>query len=285
VEGREVRIDPKDVVHFRFGIDPLNQRQGLSPLAATLREVCTDNEINNYSASVMRNMGVPGLVVSPKNETAIIPWGQESAMKERFLSHFTGDERGKPLVNTVPLDITVPGFNPDQLAIEIMRKVPEERITAALGIPAGVVGLGAGLDRNTFNNYKEARQAAFENCIAPMQKLMADVLNRQLLPDFEGGGGHEGVETSPHDGGSRPFTSLNYKNVSVLQEDLNKKADRVTMLFEKDVLKRSEARAALDYKFDKSTDDKYWSEIEKDAEIEVAKAQPKPVMGAGGKGP
>jgi HK97 family phage portal protein len=255
VNGQDFRLPVEDVVHFRQGMDPLNQRLGFTPLAACLREVCTDNEINNYAASLMRNMGVPGLVVTPKTDTAIIPFGEEQNIRARLESHFTGDERGKPMVHTIPLDITMPGFNPDQMAIEVMRKVPEERIAAALGIPAGVVGLGAGLDRNTFNNQKEARQAAYENNLIPTHRIFAATLNRAFAEDLSPG----------------EYCCWDYRKVRVLQPDEDDKAERLGKLFKNGLIRRGEGRAAMG--FQKAPgDDVFFTDIEKDIELAVAQA-------------
>jgi len=283
INGVDTPVAVEDVVHFRFGLDPLNSRMGLSPLAAVLREVCTDNEISNYSASIMRNMGVPGMVVSPKESGAIIPFGEEQNIRARFEAAFTGDDRGLPLINTVPLDITVPGFNPDQLAIEVMRKVPEERITAALGIPASVVGLGAGLDRSTFNNLKESRQAAYENGIIPMQKAVAVTLNRQLLIDFEDGdpGTTVPIENQPDPTPTDAKTVWNYRKVTVLQEDLNKKSERYGQLFKDGLIKRSEGRSELGYAITPD-DEVYSSDVETANQVEIAKSTPRPVAAGGG---
>jgi hypothetical protein len=48
-----------------------------------------------------------------------------------------------------------------------------------------VVGLGAGLDRSTFANYSEAREAAYESNIIPTQRLLVGELRTQLQPDFD----------------------------------------------------------------------------------------------------
>jgi hypothetical protein len=77
------------------------------------------------------------------------------------------------------------GFSPEQLTLKDLRRIPEERVTAVLGTPAVVVGLGAGLDRSTFTNYTEAREAAYEQAIIPPQALLAEEIWFQLLPDFE----------------------------------------------------------------------------------------------------
>ena len=53
--------------------------------------------------------------------------------------------RGKPHVSTAPIRIEQFGFSPEQMSLKDLRRLPEERISALLGIPAIVAGLGAGL--------------------------------------------------------------------------------------------------------------------------------------------
>ena len=62
---QNVAVD--DVVHLRVGLDPRNQRKGLSPIRAALREVLTDEEASSFSAHLLGNMGVPGGVIAPKD--------------------------------------------------------------------------------------------------------------------------------------------------------------------------------------------------------------------------
>ncbi len=61
-----MEIPPEDVVHFRHGINPRNIRMGLSPLDGVIREIFVDLESSNFVASLLRNMGVPSVVISPK---------------------------------------------------------------------------------------------------------------------------------------------------------------------------------------------------------------------------
>jgi hypothetical protein len=46
--------------------DPKNMRLGLSSLDGVIREIFMDLESSNFVASLLRNMGVPGVVISPK---------------------------------------------------------------------------------------------------------------------------------------------------------------------------------------------------------------------------
>jgi len=179
------KIDPADVVHFRYGLDPQNTRKGLSPLRSLMREIWTDEESANFTAALMKNLGVPGVVLSPESTDARPNAEQAKEMKEAFMSKFGGDRRGEPMVLEVPTKVQVLSFSPEQMLLRELRRVPEERVCAVLGVPAIVVGLGAGLERSTFTNMGEAKASAWDSVLIPAQRLMAADLEIQLLPDFD----------------------------------------------------------------------------------------------------
>lgn len=183
--SQRVNLHPDDVVHFRYGLDPRNPRLGLSPLASVLREVFTDDEAANFTAALLRNMGVPGLLVAPEQGDYSPSSDEVDETKTYMRQMFTGDRRGEPLVMTGPTKVTQFGFSPEQLNLKELRRIPEERVTAVLGVPAIVAGLGAGLDRSTFTNTGEAREMAYESCIIPAQRLIGEELRHQLAGDFE----------------------------------------------------------------------------------------------------
>ena len=83
-----------------------------------------------------------------------------------------------------PTKVAQFGFSPEQLVLRDLRMIPEERVTAVLGVPAVVAGLGAGLVRSTFTNMAEAREMAYESNIIPTQRCLAEDIRFQLLTDF-----------------------------------------------------------------------------------------------------
>jgi hypothetical protein len=129
------------------------------------------------------------------------------------------------------MKVDVLSFSPEKMNLKDMRRVPEERITATLGIPAIVVGLGAGLDRSTFANYAEARESAYESFIIPNQRRFAADLKSQLLPDF---GDTAGVAIQ-----------FDTSGVRVLQDDENAKAQRWINLVNGGLAMVSEGRNAV----------------------------------------
>ncbi len=222
---------PSEIVHFRYGLNPTDGGlTGLSPVAALLREVFTDDEAATFTASLLRNLGVPGVVVSPATEGGASV-DDLKASKQTFMDTFGNDNRGEPLFMTGPTDVKVLSFNPRQMELTALRRIPEERISAIFGVAAVVVGLGAGLDRSTYNNYREAREAAYESNVIPTQRLLAAQLRTQLLPDFGDVG--------------RLTLAFDLTAVRVLQDDQNALATRVDTQLRGGMITLDEARAML----------------------------------------
>lgn len=183
VNGKTDNIDPRDVIHFRDGFDTDNPMLGMSKFRSLLKEVCSDNEAGLWTWALLKNMGVPGVVISPGKDTEITPEDAEE-MKNNFVSRFTGANRGMPLITSGPVEVKTVQFDPKQMDLRSLRQMAEERMTAVVGLPAVVVGLGAGLVHSTFANFSEAREAAYESCMIPIQQDLAETLELQLLPEF-----------------------------------------------------------------------------------------------------
>lgn len=231
VDDETWRIPYDQVVHFRYGIDPSNSRKGLSPLGALFREIFTDNEAANWTAALLANGAVPGMVIAPENERVKISPDQADVMKTLAMQKFGGDKRGEPMVLSHAAKVFQAAWNPQQMNLRDLRKIPEERVTSVIGTPAVVVGLGAGLDRATFANMAEAREAAYESFMIPTKGLLADELNVQLLPRF----------ADP----AKFRTAWDYSKVRVLQEDEDKKHARAREDFKAGGMMLDEFREAI----------------------------------------
>ncbi len=146
VNSTVYRLEPGEVVHSRHGLDPANPRKGRSRLGALLRDIFTDDEAATFSAAVLANMGVMGVIISPADNDTVIESEQAQQMKSEFEQKTTGDNRGRTLVLSANVKVDQPTISPESMNLRDMRQVPEERISAVLGTPAVLVGLGAGLE-------------------------------------------------------------------------------------------------------------------------------------------
>ncbi|MBW8638985.1 phage portal protein [Hoeflea sp. WL0058] len=212
--GAKTPLEFDDVVHFRHGVNPRNQRKGLSPLSGVIREIFMDLEASNFAASLLKNMGVPGVVISPDGSAQPSP-EDVASVKAWFKQAFSGDNRGEPLVMGGATKVEQYGFNPQQMDMSTTRDVAEERVCAVLGVPAAVVGFGAGLQTAKVGaTMTELRKLAWTNGVLPITSVFADELNRSLLPDFSKGRTAEEVEYDVSD-------------VQALQDDLDKLFSRM----------------------------------------------------------
>lgn len=232
--GTVIDLDPRDVTHLRYGgLDPENTRKGLSPVRPILREVFTDEEASNFAASILRNMGVPGGVMAPKDVASAqaLDGDQAQAMKDYLKNNFTGDQRGDWFVSGVPMQIEQFGFDPNQLMLGSLRDIAEERVCAMLGIPPSIVGFGAGLQQTKVGaTQRENRQSAWHNCIIPLHNDMGEQVSASLLPDFV----------------ARPDSYRVYfdrSGVSAFEEDKTETARRAGILAEKGIITVAQAQA------------------------------------------
>lgn len=183
-EANKEEIDPRDIVHFRWGLDDRDHKYGLSPLRLLIREAQTDANATAFGDRLVRNNAVPGLVASYPVEAG--DPGEEAAnrVKQTINAAFGGENQGGTAVLFGGAKVDQFGFNPQQLDLTALHRLPEERISAVLGVPAIIAGLGAGLDRATYANFKEARELFIESTIIPAYADDDAVLTEQLLPEF-----------------------------------------------------------------------------------------------------
>ena len=149
-------------------------------------EILGDAAASQMAAALVKNTGVPSVVISPKNDLAMTSDEAEN-IAEVFGRRFGGENRGRPLViSGGEVDIQTLSFSPKDLEIGKLRYINEERISAVLGVPAILAGLGAGLERATYSNAKELREFFTEQKLIPMWNHFANEFTKQLLlEDYE----------------------------------------------------------------------------------------------------
>lgn len=228
------RIEASDMVHIRAGIDPHDPKKGMNPLQSLLREIFTDDEAANMTAAILRNMGVPGIIISPDNiDDENLGPAVIDRIKNFIRRTFRGDNQGEPLVLSGRVKVDTFDFDFARMNIDKLRQIPEERVTAVMGVPAAVVGFGSGLEQTKVGaTMKELRELAYENVIIPMQRVFSEEFDRTLLREFE---------PNPDQ-----FTVV-FDNsiVRVLQEDENRISERITRQYQGGLITRAEGRKTI----------------------------------------
>lgn len=241
-------IPASDIVHFKWGVDPLQPIRGLSPLVAMAREVATDSEMTDYAYAVLKNDATPRTVLSSKG---VLSQDARNTLKEQFAQEYGGGNRGKVAVIESDVTISRLSMNMQELAFESMSNIDETRIAACFGVPAVLVGLNVGLQRGIQGAPKEMQRAYVEQTLVPLWVNAATTIDTQLLqtcyPDAKEKGLHVRAAT---------------EDVQALQEDADAKHARIMREWTLNVAKHSEARAKLGYtEVPKGEPDYYFTEM------------------------
>jgi HK97 family phage portal protein len=231
VDGTSYKIENKDIIHFRYGRDPKDLRLGRSPVSSVLREIATDNYASSTAFGLMRNGPIPAMILGPDaNDLAVdISPDDAKTVKRKLQEDFTSDNAGNVAVMTGPYKMDRVSWSPEELALDTIRRLPEERITAALGINAMVLGLGAGLERSTYQNYERSQQQAWEDGMIPLLKQLAEVISFSLMYEYS--------ETQDGD-----YFEFDVSNVRALADDLDSAAKRAELLYTSGIATLEEAK-------------------------------------------
>lgn len=250
--GADTRdLSPGDVVHFRFGADPQNIRRGFSPLAAVMRDVYIDDQASNFTAAILKNLGVIGVIFSPKQ--GMIPKDQAEKLKKDVQMNFTADKRAQAMVMTGPMETELLQYNLQGFDVGPIRDISEERVCAALSIQPAVVGFGTGLQQTKVGaTMKEVVKLSWEQGIEPNQAICADEMDRSLLPEFQ-------------DNTSLFRTRFDTSVVDAINESKSEKTTRVTTLVNGNIITVAQGQRELGYKVDPAVD-KYLRELTAPAE-------------------
>lgn len=188
IDGERRYIEPKDVIHFRNDVDknpPSYSRCGIPYLPPVMQDLYIDSAAGDFTAAIMRNMGMPGAIISPKTladgRSITLDQPTRDQFAADYQARFTGAGRGRAMIMGNPIDVHQLGFDPEKMSLREIRQIVEERLSAIYNIPAIVAGFGAGLEHATYANYEQALRAFWSGCIIPIQRRIATTLTLQFL--------------------------------------------------------------------------------------------------------
>lgn len=232
-QGQEYNINKEDLIHWKFGRDTTDIRLGRSPITSVLREIAADNQASSTAYGLIKNGAIPSLIIGPDANEQAVDLSPDDArqIKKKLREDFAGDQAGGIAVMSGAYKMDRVSYSPAELDLSEIRRLPEERIPAALGLNAMVLGLGAGLDRSTYSNYQQAQQQAWEDGMIPMLDSLCEILTISLLPDFN---------PKPGD-----YLSYDISSVKALKEDILENAERAALLFEKGIITRADAKRMI----------------------------------------
>jgi HK97 family phage portal protein len=226
-EGEPVKVAPEEMLKLAY-TDPASFCGWSSPLAAALTEWAIDQQRAKLTHEILKNRDIPGGFLGFTKDS---PVTNLSKPQRQQLTEAMDDQcgaeagrRGRLLFLPGGLQYTR-GQEVSDIDLSFIASMSETRICAVLGVPPILLGLRAGLERSTFANYGEARSSFYREKLVPLWKFVADSLTQQLL--------------EPDDGLEYRF---DLRGIPELQEDVDARATRAALLFEKGIAKLDEAR-------------------------------------------
>lgn len=229
--GVTYQLKNEEVIHFRDGLDPENQRGGLDLLRSASREIVTDNDASGFAASLLENMCIPGAIISPAANGRFQESDQEE-YKAQFEEGSGGDNRFRPMVFSGAVKVDKLTFTPEEMALHTMQDRPEATITAIIGIHPAVLGLLVGLDKGmAYASMKEARAGSWEDGIIPRLELINSELDTQVLAFYPGS--------------DNMRVGVDLRRVPALQDDMDAKYKRLSDAVGGPFLTPDEARMEL----------------------------------------
>lgn len=231
INGQMLDVSPDNVIHVRQYVDMDQDRSGWCPLHAAIRAIATLNEAQTYTASLLRNFGVPGMIATPKGDFTVNT-EDALAIKQKLQDATSGDERGGVVVLTGAYDVVKSGMTPEEIGLHLITKVPQAEVLSVMGLNPDVLGLNVE-NSGAYGSYAEAIRAAYVHGLIPLQKTFADEMTHQLLVDFE----------DPEDvRAGRIKFSFDYSPVEELDDREQISANRAIRLFTGGVTTLNESR-------------------------------------------
>lgn len=141
---------PDEVAHWSPIPDPLADFRGISWLTPVVREINSDLSMTEYKRNFFDNHATPNSLI--KYQQKLAP-GAIEQLTARWQQRYGGVDGWKTAVLDQGADFQVIGSTFDDMDFSAVQAAGENRIAAAGGVPAIIVGLKEGLDSATYSNY------------------------------------------------------------------------------------------------------------------------------------
>jgi len=171
------------ILHLKT-FHPTNNYYGLSPIEAAMYSVDQHNESSKWNLAMLSNMGTPSGAFVVKqddiNPSGILPAPQYNNLKNQIRNQIQGSQNaGRVILLEGGIDWKQMGLSQKDMDWVEGRKMSARDISLAFGVPPIILNIPGD---STFNNYKEARLALYEDTIIPILELIRTEFNRWLVP-------------------------------------------------------------------------------------------------------
>ncbi len=172
------------ILHWK-SFNPINDWYGLSPLQAAMLSIDQNNSVQKWNLALLQNSATPSGVLQMEatqgNIRGTLNDEQHKKLKAQFDEWHQGARNaGRPMIMEGGLTWKTISLSPKEMDFINSKEVSAVDICVALGVPPEMMGLG----EKTYNNYREAKLAFWEDTNLPTLDSLRDGLNYWLAPVF-----------------------------------------------------------------------------------------------------
>jgi HK97 family phage portal protein len=208
--GSETVYNTDEMMYVMF-TDPMEYFTGLSPIKPIAEIADTYNGMLTYWSSLMKNLGIPAAVIATKGHGSLNKT-QRQELIDQWQAQYGGSKNaGK--VGVLPgegMDYVKLGIGTQELDWRGSEGILTRRMCMAFGVPSQILG---DPDTSKYSNYKEARQALYQETVIPNTAHFVSEFSSWLLPKYEVDG---------------YAIDLDYENVDALKDGEDQRVTRLS---------------------------------------------------------
>ena len=222
----------EEVLHVKR-FDPrlkgYNELIGLSPLESLVMVYAASSEKWEAMASILKNKGAMGIVTS-KEGRGLTPENSKE-LEKLYKSRYGGGAKfGTPMFTNASLDFIKMGMSSEDLKLMDQGIISLRAICNQYNVSSVLFNDPAS---STYNNITEAKKDFYTDAIIPLLEIFKQNYNNWLVRSYS--------EAENAD----LFLDFSVDNIPALQEDINKKAQTISILIDKGVISPNEGREML----------------------------------------
>lgn len=220
----------ENLVWFSLGAQEDNFELGENQWIGFEDDLRTLREESAYTADILTNAGVVGLMISRDDATSTFSPSAIKKMQRDGKAMVTRGKRGSVIVSGTGMKLNEIGQGPDRLALDKLPKGAQARVAQNLGV--ALMTLGMDDDNKTYANLEEANKGSYRTGVIPFHDLIAETLADDLLND---------TGYSPDD----YEITFDYSDLEEFAEDVDKVRSRVREDVKAGLITPNEGRAEI----------------------------------------
>ena len=184
-DGQPVYLSKKDVIQWKWMIDPENPWRGIGAIEFASRDVNSDTESSRYTYAMFKNNAIPPVAITLTEDEELTE-AKADRLRAAWMKKYGNENQGAPAFLEAGMTIQKLGLNMQELDLSNLKNVPESRICGAFGVPQTIALLYVGLKRSDYGD-GNARKSFTETTLVALWRTLASELTSSLSDEFGGG--------------------------------------------------------------------------------------------------